>query len=222
MGLFDMLLGRKPAKAARPRQAATGPSTQFDSKHTQAGSNSQSVRKDLLRMVLRETLTRNGIPPTWISADMLRTSSPARRETGLHVRFLVRHWDPRLMQHAVAFEHEFSERLGLLDPLASNWLMGVSWQFSLADKSACPALPHPSTWTAPPPPSSPAPLTAAGEPSSYGDVITGPTALEQPRPLDDVRADLERLLALRDEDLRKHGDAARAYAATRPATLGGG
>lgn len=217
MGMFDMLLGRKPAPAAKPRNSPPAASTQFDSQLTQTGATSQSVRKDLLRMVLRETLTRNGIPPTWLSADLLRTSSPARREAGLHVRFLVRHWDPRLTQHAVAFEHEFTDRLLLLDPLATNWLMGFSWQFVMEDKSACPALPHPSTWTAPPPPSVPAALAA--EPSSYGDVIAGPTALEQSRPLDDVRADLERLLALRDEDMRKHGTADRAYAATRPSTL---
>jgi hypothetical protein len=218
MGMFDMLLGRKPATAAKPRHSRPAPSTQFDSQHTQAGGNSQSVRKDLLRLVLRETLTRNGIPPTWISADLLRTNSPARRETGLHVRFLVRHWDPRLVTYASAFEREFTERLQLLDPLATNWLMGFSWQFTMEDRSACPALPHASTWTTPPPATAPAPL-ASGEHSSYGDVIAGPTALEQPRPLDDVRADLERLLALRDEDMRKHGTAERAYAATRPATL---
>ncbi|MEJ8836636.1 hypothetical protein [Ramlibacter sp. AN1133] len=219
MGMFDMLLGRKPAPAAPARHSRAAPSTQFDSQHTQAGGNSQSVRKDLLRLVLRETLTRNGIPPTWLSADMLRTTSPARRETGLHVRFLVRHWDPRLVQHAVAFENEFTQRLQLLDPAASSWLMGFSWQFTMEDRSACLPLPHPATWMAPPPPSAPAPLAGNGEPSSYGDVIAGPTAMEQSRPLEDVRADLERLLALRDEDLRKHGAGDRAYAATRPATL---
>jgi hypothetical protein len=219
MGMFDTLLGRKAAAAVgRGRNSKPAPSTLYDSQLTQAGSNSQSVRKDLLRLVLRETLTRNGIPPTWVSADMLRTTNPNRRDTGLHVRFLVRHWDPRLLEHGVAFEHEFSERLQLLDPLAASWLMGFSWQFALEDKSVCPALPHPATWTAPPPLTAPAPL--APQPSSFGDVIAGPTALAQPKPLDDVRADLEALLALRDADLRKHAAGGSAYAPTRPATLG--
>src|SRR4051812_12965803 len=106
MGMFDTLLGRKPAPAARHRLSGPAPSTQFDSQHTQAGSTSQSVRKDLLKLVMRETLTRNGIPPTWISADMLRSTN-TKRESGLHVRFLLRHWDPRLMLHAVALEQEF-------------------------------------------------------------------------------------------------------------------
>ena len=217
MGMFDSLLGRKPAPAAAKRRSSPAPSTQYDSQLTQAGSTSQSVRKDLLKVVLRETLTRNGIPPTWLSADMLRTTSPSRRDTGLHVRFLVRHWDPRLLEHAVAFEADFTERLQLLDPLAHNWLMGFSWQVTVEDKSVCPALPHPATWTAPPPPSAPAPLAA--QPSSFGDVIAGPTPLEGSKPLDDVRADLEALLALRDADIRKHSGGERAYAPTRPATL---
>ena len=219
MGIFDTLLGRKPAPAvAKARASGGAPSTHFDSQLTQAGSNSQSVRKDLLKVGLRETLIRNGIPPSWMSADMLRTTSPSRRDTGLHVRFLVRHWDPRLLECAVAFESEFTGRLQSLDPLASNWLMGFSWQFALTDKSVCPRLPHPGAWTAPPPQTAPAPLT---QPSSFGDVIAGPTALEGSKPLDDVRADLEALLALRDADMRKHAAAGgdHAYAATRPASF---
>jgi hypothetical protein len=220
MGMFDMLLGRKPAPPARQRHSRPAPSTQFaESQHTQAGGSSQSVRKDLLKVALRETLTRNGIPPTWISADMLRTTSASKRETGLHVRLQVRHWDPRLLLHGVALEKDFAERLQLLDPAAANWLMGFSWQFAMEDKSPCPALPHPATWTAPVEPTAPGPLQAGAEPSSYGDVIAGPAPMGQSRPLDDVRADLERLLALRDEDLRKHGGPDAAYAATRPATL---
>lgn len=211
MGLMDLLRGtRTPAPKVRNTKPG-GNSTVFDSQ----GGSSTSVRKDLLRLVMRETLTRNGIPPTWLSADMLRTSSP-KREPGLHVRFLVRHWDPRLMLHGVALEREFTDRLLVLDPMARSWLMGFSWQFALDDTAACPQLPHPATWTAAPPPSEPAPLASAEGPITGVGVIEGPAM--EPRPLDDVRADLERLLALRDEDVRRHSE--QAYAPTRPATLG--
>lgn len=217
MGMMDLLLGRKPAAPPKARNSKPAPSTQFDSQHTQNGANSQSVRKDLLRMVMRETLTRNGIPPTWLSADTLRTSN-AKKESGLHVRFLVRHWDPRLLAYGVALEQEFAQRLQLLDPLSKNWLMGFSWQFALDDPGICPPMPHPSTWTTPAPPSQPAPLATEPAPIGSGDVIEGPSA--GPRALDDVRADLERLLALRDDDMRRHGGTGdQAYAPTRPATL---
>lgn len=223
MGMLDLLLGRKAAPAARTRHSKPAPTTQFDSQHTQAGGSSQSVRKDLLKLAMRDTLTRNGIPPTWLAVDLLRTTS-AKKEAGLHVRFLVRHWEPRLLQHGVALEKEFTHRLLLLDPQARGWLMGFSWQFALDDTSACPGLPHPKSWTAPPPPSAAAPLATTPAPIASADVIEGPAPIEvrapeEARAPDEVRADLERLLALRDEDLQRHGAREHAYAPTRPATL---
>ena len=211
MGWLDALLGRK---AAARKPAGKAPAKPQFVNSTQSSSGSpHAVRKDLLRLVLREMLVRNGIPSAWLSADLLRTTT-ARREDGIHVRFLVRVWEPKLMLHGVAFEKEYLQRLLLLDPLAANWLMGFSWQFVLADTSACPPMPHAGAWTAMPVATpEPRPVLA---PHS-GDVIAGPVVIA--RPQDDVRGDLERLLALRDEDLRRHDSRRDTYAPTRPATL---
>ena len=214
MGMLDLLLGRKKEVPAKPRNSRTSPNTtQFVASQLPPGSGSpHAVRKDVLKLVLRELLTRNGIPQTWITAEMLRTTSP-RREQGLHVRFLIRRWDPRLMLHGPAFEGEFLQRLLMLDPLAADWLMGFSWQFALEDTAACPPMPHPGSWTAPPAPQREAcaPLTKPG------DIIEGPVVI--PRGANGVRADLEQLLALRDEDIRRHAKGGANFAATRPATI---
>ena len=213
MGMLDLLLGKKhpPTKASNSRTPPN--STQFVASQMPPNSNSpHSVRKDLLRLVLRETLTRNGIPQVWIASDMLRTTSP-RREQGIHVRFIVRVWEPRLMQYAPALEKEFMHRLLLLDPQANQWLMGFSWQFALPENTRCPDLPHPGSWTmtrephVPPPPPETKP----------GDIIEGPVVI--PRPAEDVRADLDRLLAARDEDMKRHAQGGDTFAPTRPATL---
>ncbi|HEX2545682.1 MAG TPA: hypothetical protein VHL79_12425 [Ramlibacter sp.] len=213
MGMFDKLLGKKAEGPARPRAGAGPNSTQFDASQqmSSGAGQAQALRKDLLRLVLREMLTRNGIPQEWLAADMLRTSSPAAKEHGLHVRFLVKRWEPRLMLHGPALEQEFAQRLTVLDPAAEKWLMGFSWQFAMEQRGACPPLPHPGSWTAPAE-SEAAPLSPATRP---GDIIEGPAMT--PRPLDEVRADLESLLALRDQDMKRH--AGDAYAATRPASL---
>lgn len=218
MGMFDLLMGRKPAAAGKPRNSRTGAnSNQFGQSQLTQGSNSvHSVRKDLLRVALRETLTRNGIPPNWVSADMLRTNT-AKKESGMHVRFLVRHWEPRLMLHGVALEQDFTQRLLTLDPQAESWLMGFSWQFAMDDTTGCPPLPHPQEWTAPSLNGDPSAPGSFGPTTRPAGIIEGP--MMTPRPIDEVRADLERMLATRDDDMKRRGDAGDYFAPTRPASL---
>lgn len=212
MGMFDLLRGKKAEAPARPRAPASPNSTQFEASQMSPGS-AHSTRKDLLKVALRDMLVRNGIPQSWLSADMLRTSSP-RREPGVHMRFLVRRWEPRLMLHGPALEQEFTNRLLALDPQAADWLMGFSWQFAMDDVTGCPPLPHPGAWTAPPAaPEQPAqaPLTKPG------DIIEGPVVI--PRSPESVRAELEQMLARRDDDLTRPAPGGDHFAPTRPATL---
>jgi hypothetical protein len=214
MGMLDMLLRKKTGSAARPRNSSAAQhSVQFEASQMSPQSMN-STRKDVLRLVLREMLTRNGIPQTWIAADMLRTTSSKRLE-GLHVRFLVRHWQPRLLDHGPAFEQEFTQRLLSLDPQARDWLTGFSWQFALEELGECPPLPHPASWTAP---ASAPQASERGAPlTKPADIIEGPVVI--PRSTDEVRADLEQLLALRDADQKRHRPGGDHFAATRPANL---
>lgn len=215
MGMFDLLRGKKADSPARPPRNSRPPpaSTQFEASQMSPGS-ANSVRKDLLKVALRDMLMRNGIPQAWVSADMLRTSSP-RREPGLHVRFLVRRWEPRLMLHGPALEQEFTNRLLMLDPQAAGWLMGFSWQFALDDTSVCPPLPHPGAWTAPP--AAAQQPTAEARVTKPGDIIEGPVVI--PRSPDSVRAELEQMLSRGDDDHKRATQGGDQFAPTRPATL---
>ncbi len=253
-----------PASSPASRPAANSqPASQFSlpesSQHSQSPAAQQNAsRRELLRLVLRDTLNRTGIPNSWIGADLLAATSRGR-EPGIHVRLLLKHWDPRLMLHGMAFQNSYYKRVLTLDPLAERWLLGISWQYSLADDSNCPQLPHPGVWTSAVPPElmmAAATAAAAGTAGDPADllggsiVISGPAASPEPfvaRPVAtnangarqvaananpsssqmdsraEAKADLERLFAVRDADLKRHSDGAEDsghhFAATEPAKL---
>ncbi|NML48429.1 hypothetical protein HHL11_32080 [Ramlibacter sp. G-1-2-2] len=175
---------------------------------------SNTTRRDLLRLVVRDALFRNGIPPTWVVPEVVRAVH-RDHERGLHLRMVLKHWDPRLLLHAVALEQDMFGRLQLLDPTAGIWFAGISWQFGLPDASRCPPLPHPGSWTAAPP--DPAPPTQQPEARQGADVIAGPVVIQAQAA--DARADLERLLATRDEDMRRQARDGDAFARTQPVQL---
>ncbi len=105
-----------------------------------------TIRKDLLRMVLRDTLQRSGIPQSWVGAELLTAVAQDGGRGGLHIRLLVRHWDPRLLTHGFALQQRFRKDVLALDGKADEWFLGASWQFDLPDGSVCPPMPSPSTW----------------------------------------------------------------------------
>lgn len=227
MGILDGSLFRwlgKPARKRAPDKAKSAAPNSAQFMHSHSGPHSgssqvsqHSLRKDLLKVVLRETLMRNGIPSSWIAADLLRSTN-TKKESGVHVRLLIRHWDQRLLACGVAFEQHFYKRLVAMDPQAGNWLMGVSWQYAMEDLSACPPMPHPGAWTSPEATpiadAHPPVLPAAAGPQ--GDVIEGPVMIPQTQ--DEVRADLERLLALRDDDIKRH-TSKTSFESTQPVQL---
>lgn len=105
----------------------------------------QETRRQLLRLVLRETLQDNGIPFGWVQAEALQAVAPSRE--GIHVRFLICQWQPRFFPYCLAFQRQFKARLLAIDPMARTWLMGFSWQYALPSGTAYAALPPAHTWS---------------------------------------------------------------------------
>lgn len=209
MSLISRLFGSGPAPVRDPHPPSQ-PHSGSSQNPKHASFSESSSRREILRTALRQTLLRHGIPVGWVGAEILAVTSRARHP-GLHWRLLFKHWDPRLLVHSVALQDALIQRVMTMDPLADQWLMGVSWQFSLADGSVCPPLPHPDLWTA-------EPEVAGGA----GDVISGPVLIDKAAPSDEssARADLERLLAVRDADFRHHaGNDDPGYMKTQPMQL---
>lgn len=139
------------------------------------------TRRQLLRLVLRETLQENGIPFDWVQAEALHAVAPTRE--GIHVRFLICEWQPRFFTYCLAFQREFKARLLAIDPMARTWLMGFSWQYSLPRGTAYPPLPPAHTWVDDgnsDEPTHPAQLHSVDEQLRGNDHMTDAAPLEMP------------------------------------------
>ena len=229
-GKSDRKKTRKAAEALAAQSQLMAPSQFMGQSQLSrnAGTSTAGTRRELLRVVLRDTLKRHGIPQEWITADML-TATSRTRDTGIHWRLCIRHWDARLPVHCVALQNALISRVQIFDPMAEQWLMGVTWQFSIEDESACPEMPPAATWAAAP--SQPVAAAAAADadapvvvnlmdaPSPSGDVIAGPASVDATPA--DVKADLEKLMAAFDAQYEAMDAAAKpgTYAQTQPAPL---
>lgn len=170
--------------------------SQRDAPETIEGGSENDLRRQLIQVLLHDSMRRHGIPPSWLDCQMLLVSSRSRGE-GMYVRLIMRHWDLRLLTYAVAFQQSLMTDILRFEPHASQWLHGISWQLEVGDSCPYTELPDRSVWEEHPTPA---------------DAST------------DVMKDLERMFAIRDADMLVRGAEAAhqpstAYAKTQPMSI---
>ena len=197
MGLIDKLFNG--GKEAAPGSA----STQFrESEPDSDKGGSRSARKrELVQVVLRDTMRKHGIPSDWVECRMLSSVSRTGRH-GLHVNFVVRRAHDRLLAYVFAFQDSFERELARFEPRARDWLLSIGWEFQGFNAAE---MPDPNTWASSAPISLHAPLVEADwkpDASSFGpDAVVDDEAVddaEPPKTDDDVQRDLKALFAIRD------------------------
>jgi hypothetical protein len=186
MGLLRKIFGEKDKEAP----ADSGPqSSQFhESEATTEQGSRNAPRRELVQLVLRDTMRLHGIPSDWIECRILSVVSRSRL-AGIHVTFIVRQGEDRLLTYVHAFQHSFVRELEKFEPRARDWLFSVSWQFEGRDDPGAARMPDPAVWggaVAPPPPAEAA--TATARPGDDDD---------------DLEQDLKTLYAIRDAVLKQ-------------------
>lgn len=131
MGLIKKIFGGEAAGAdSRPNSAHS--SSQFAESQSATSldktKSRNAPRRDLVKVVLRETMRKHGIPSDWIDCRSLSVLTKSHK-SGMHVQFLVRKADEDLLPYIHAFQESFWEGLLRLDPAARDWLFSVGWEF---------------------------------------------------------------------------------------------
>ena len=185
------LFGLKSRSIATPSESkpgAEGPATIED-------GSANALRRQLVQVLVRDSMRRHGIPAGWLDCQMLLVSSRSRGE-GMYVRLVIKHWDIRLLTYAVAFERSLRIDITRFEPHAAQWLYGISWQMEVGDNCPYLQLPDRSVW------------------------IEAP----KPDAESELKQDLERMFAIRDADMLVRGSKSTAhavgpYAKTEPQKL---
>lgn len=193
--LFARLSGEDRSRVV-PKNAKENPAT------IQEGSEN-GVRRHLVQLLLRDLLRRHGIPAPWIDCQMMVVSSRTRG-SGMYVRLVVQHWDERLMNYAFAFQKELIAEIRLFEPQSATWLHGISWQLEVEGRCPYTTVPGKSFW-----------LETKQKPEQ-------PRRQAEHQLEPDKHLELERLFALRDQELSVQADQdllAAGYEKTQPAPL---
>jgi hypothetical protein len=192
------LLGRLFNNGKEVEPGAPAASTQFhesepDSQDPRGSRN--APRRELVQVVLRDTMRKHGIPSDWIECRILSSVSRSGR-TGLHVNFVVRQAHDRMLAYVFAFQQSYERELARYEPRARDWLLSLGWEFAGFDPAQ---MPQPGTWAH----GGPAPLVDANwkpSGSGFGALEAGREATSSPEE-DDLQQDLNALFAIRDAAL---------------------
>lgn len=121
-----------------PESQDSGPASTSNEALTRgptSGVGGTASRKQMLAIVLRETLLRNAVPNGCVGMEFFRTMDRSGARTdGIHVRLVLRDLHDELAGRIVALERDFRRRLTAIDWRAAEWLQGVSWQMEWAEE----------------------------------------------------------------------------------------
>jgi hypothetical protein len=202
MGLLDRIFGN--GNEGKEREAPATASTQFresdgDSGDSQGSRN--SGRRELVQVILRDTMRKHGVPSDWIECRMLSTVTSTGRH-GLHVNFVVKQAHDRLLAYVFAFQDSFERELARFEPRARDWLLSVGWEFRGFNAAE---MPDPRTWAQ----SGSAPLLQpdwqAPPPSDFGGLEAAQADTAARSESEDVQEDLQALFAIRDAAMKQAG-----------------
>jgi hypothetical protein len=137
--MFDFFRNKRPIKN-EPR-ASVAPGSVTPSSTLQRSN----VRRELIRVVLKDTLRLHGIPFDWLACEVIIIPiAPGEEE--LRIQLVVLKWKEQLLRYAPVLQQQLLLGLDRFDPSVDHSKYIVSWRFS--PDCGCPfsRMPDPKFW----------------------------------------------------------------------------
>jgi hypothetical protein len=199
--------------------------------HSPSDGSEYSTRRQLIQVMLRNLLRHSGIPSEWLEFQTFSVTSRTKG-SGIYLRLIVKHWDPRLMNYAFAFQNKLMNDIERFESNDLVWLHGISWHLEFGDSCPYQELPGKAYWlenTEKPEPAMSAALLASLMPDDLPapvqtatSVASAPLVRPESTADDDIEArkhDLESLFAIRDKELSSENVMPVGYEKTQPSAL---
>ncbi len=105
------------------------------------------IQRELVRVVLKDTLRMHGVPGAWLGCEVTALSGRARGEDIL-VRLVMLTWNESLLKYLPVLQQQLIVGLDRFEPSIDHSKYVVSWQF--APDCGCPhtQMPDAKTWGA--------------------------------------------------------------------------
>jgi len=209
MGLLNKIF-KGPDRAGPDTVLPTGTRFEESDAHDDEALERETSRRELVKLVLRESMRRHAVPSDWIDCRMLPVVT-SKRKTGVHVQLIVKQGQASLLGYIPAFQSSLMAEIEKYDPRAWDWLLSISWQFAGITSSSGGQMPGASGWNVRQPETGAGlSVSAAAEQAQAAqDALDAEDA--------DVAEDLKALFAIRDAVLKTPGEHDHPdFEATRP------
>ena len=126
--------------------------------------NTQSVtnvQRELIRVVLKDTLRLHGIPANWIGCEVIVKSRNATQEE-MYVHLIIMEWNESLLRFALALQQQLIQGLNRFDPGIDHSRYVISWKFACVSPDI--NMPDPAFWSQDAAASLAAPVSSASTP----------------------------------------------------------
>ncbi len=202
MDLFKRIRSPADKASASPSMAAPSQSERplTDTRAVELDSRT-TTRRELLRMLTRDTLRFAGIPETWIETQVLLEPGTTGR-TLMHLRLVLKHWHPEFQKYLVAFQRRLMGEIERYEPDAREWVTSITWQLAMEEQCPYLELPDASFWS------------AQAEGASAASAMAADLDLDLDGEQDAVEQDLAKLFAVRDAHME--AEDSRSPSAPRP------
>ena len=189
MGLLQKILGGQDRSGPQDPPPSGTRFEESDDRDDSAVEREAS-RRELVKLVLRETMRRHAVPSDWIECRLLPVVTSNRR-TGLHVQLVVKQGQGNLLRYIPAFQSSMMAEIEKFDARAWDWLLSISWQFAGITATTGGDLPGDGEWQ-----------MGQSRSGALGPAGGAPSAPATPAVDDDVAEDLKALFAIRDAALQ--------------------